>query len=79
MIFFNDRQVVTSSSEAVKETIPMRIGYCSNLINTQANGTGSQLTNKGKDYGFDYIELLLAEITVLNESAVKVMRSFTRF
>ncbi len=46
----------------------MRIGYCTNLINTQADGTGSQFINKGIEKGFDYVELPLAEITALNDA-----------
>ena len=46
----------------------MKIGYCTNLINTQADGTGSHFINKGKEKGFDYIELPLAEIVALNDA-----------
>jgi D-psicose/D-tagatose/L-ribulose 3-epimerase len=45
----------------------MRIGYCTNLINTQADGTGSQFIKKGKEKGFDYVELPLAQMVALNE------------
>ena len=44
----------------------MRIGYCINLINTQADGTGSQFIKKGKAKGFDYVELPLAQMVALN-------------
>jgi D-psicose/D-tagatose/L-ribulose 3-epimerase len=46
----------------------MRIGYCTNLINTQADGTGSQFIKKGKEKGFDYVELPLAQMVVLNDA-----------
>lgn len=46
----------------------MRIGYCTNLLNTQADGTGSQFIKKGKAKGFDYIELPLAQMVALNDA-----------
>ena len=46
----------------------MRIGFCTNLINTQADGTGSQFLKKGKEAGFDYVELPLAETVALNDA-----------
>lgn len=46
----------------------MRIGYCTNLINTQADGTGSQFIKKGKEIGFDYVELPLAQMSALNDA-----------
>ncbi len=46
----------------------MRIGYCTNLINTQADGTGSQFIKKGKEIGFDYVELPLAQMVALNDA-----------
>jgi len=46
----------------------MRIGYCTNLINTQADGTGSQFIEKGKEKGFDYVELPLAQMVALNDA-----------
>jgi D-psicose/D-tagatose/L-ribulose 3-epimerase len=46
----------------------MRIGFCTNLINSQADGTGSQFINKGKENGFDYVELPLAQMAALNNA-----------
>lgn len=46
----------------------MRIGFCTNLINTQADGTGNQFIKKGKEKGFDYVELPLAETVALNDA-----------
>lgn len=46
----------------------MRIGYCTNLINAQADGTGSQFIEKGKEKGFDYVELPLAQMVALNDA-----------
>lgn len=46
----------------------MRIGYCTNLISTQADSTGIQFIKKGKDKGFDYVELPLAQMTALNDA-----------
>jgi sugar phosphate isomerase/epimerase len=51
-----------------KEIKFMRIGYCTNLINTQADGTGSQFIEKGKEKGFDYVELPLAQMVALNDA-----------
>jgi D-psicose/D-tagatose/L-ribulose 3-epimerase len=45
----------------------MRIGFCTNLINSQADGTGSQFIKKGKESGFDYVELPLAQMAALND------------
>lgn len=46
---------------------PLRIGYCTNLIATQADGTGSEWIEQGKESGFDYVELPLAQMVDLNE------------
>jgi len=46
----------------------MRIGYCTNLINTQADGTGSEFIKKGKEKGFDYVELPLAQMVALDDA-----------
>jgi len=45
----------------------MRIGYCTNLIATQIDGTGSEWIEKGQESGFDYIELPLAQMMDLND------------
>jgi D-psicose/D-tagatose/L-ribulose 3-epimerase len=45
----------------------MRIGYCTNLIATQIDGTGSEWIEKGKENGFDYVELPLAQMVALND------------
>jgi D-psicose/D-tagatose/L-ribulose 3-epimerase len=46
---------------------PMRIGYCTSLIAAQADGTGSEWIEKGKECGFDYMELPLAQMMDLND------------
>jgi sugar phosphate isomerase/epimerase len=45
----------------------MRIGYCTNLIATQTDGTGREWIEKGQESGFDYVELPLAQIVDLND------------
>ncbi len=45
----------------------MRIGYCTNLIATQTDGTGKEWIAKGREVGFDYVELPLAQIMGLSE------------
>jgi D-psicose/D-tagatose/L-ribulose 3-epimerase len=45
----------------------MRIGYCTNLIATQIDGTGSEWIEKGQESGFDYVELPLAQMVDLND------------
>jgi D-psicose/D-tagatose/L-ribulose 3-epimerase len=45
----------------------MRIGYCTNLIATQADGTGGEWIEKGKESGFDYVELPLAQMVDLKD------------
>jgi sugar phosphate isomerase/epimerase len=45
----------------------MRFGFCTNLIATQIDGTGSEWIEKGQEYGFDYVELPLAQMVDLND------------
>jgi sugar phosphate isomerase/epimerase len=45
----------------------MRIGYCTNLIATQIDGTGSEWIEEGQENGFDYVELPLAQMVDLND------------
>jgi sugar phosphate isomerase/epimerase len=45
----------------------MKIGYCTNLIATQTDGTGSEWIEKGEENGFDYVELPLAQMVDLND------------
>jgi sugar phosphate isomerase/epimerase len=45
----------------------LRIGYCTNLLATQADGTGREWIEKGREIGFDYVELPLAQMMDLNE------------
>ena len=45
----------------------MRIGYCTNLIATQTDVTGSEWIEKGQENGFDYVELPLAQMVDLND------------
>jgi sugar phosphate isomerase/epimerase len=45
----------------------MRIGYCTNLIATQTDGTGGEWIEKGQESGFDYVELPLAQIVNLDD------------
>lgn len=45
----------------------MRIGFCTNLIAAQADGTGSEWIEKGREAGFDYVELPLAQIMDLKD------------
>ncbi|RPI99900.1 MAG: sugar phosphate isomerase/epimerase [Deltaproteobacteria bacterium] len=52
----------------------MRIGYCTNLIATQADGTGREWIEKGKEIGFDYVELPLAQVMDLDEEEFSSLR-----
>jgi D-psicose/D-tagatose/L-ribulose 3-epimerase len=45
----------------------MRIGYCTNLIATQIDGTGSEWIEEGQENGFDYVELPLTQMVDLND------------
>ena len=47
----------------------MRIGYCTNLIATQIDGTGSEWIESGKQSDFDYVELPLAQMMNLDDDA----------
>src|SRR4030042_1571082 len=44
----------------------MRIGYCTNLIATQIDGTGSEWIEKVQENGFDYVEVPRAQMVDLN-------------
>jgi D-psicose/D-tagatose/L-ribulose 3-epimerase len=52
----------------------MRIGYCTNLIATQIDGTGSEWIEKGRAKGFDYIELPLAQMMDLDDQAFSSLK-----
>lgn len=45
----------------------MRIGCCTNMISTAPDGTGIEWIEKLDEYGFDYIELPLAQCAALSE------------
>jgi len=45
----------------------MQIGYCTNLIATQVDGTGREWIGKGRGIGFDYVELPLAQMMDLRD------------
>jgi len=47
----------------------VRIGYCTNLIATQIDGTGSEWIERGKESDFDYVELPLAQMMDLDDEA----------
>jgi len=47
----------------------MRIGYCTNLIATQIDSTGSEWIDKGQESEFDYVELPLAQMVDLDDEA----------
>jgi D-psicose/D-tagatose/L-ribulose 3-epimerase len=52
----------------------MRIGYCTNLIATQRDGTGKEWIGKGKEIGFDYVELPLAQMMDLNDGEFSFLK-----
>lgn len=52
----------------------MRIGYCTNLITTQTDGTGREWIEKGQESGFDYVELPLAQMMDLNDREFSSLR-----
>jgi D-psicose/D-tagatose/L-ribulose 3-epimerase len=52
----------------------MRIGYCTNLIATQTDGTGREWIEKGQESGFDYVELPLAQMMDLNDEAFSSLK-----
>jgi D-psicose/D-tagatose/L-ribulose 3-epimerase len=52
----------------------MRIGYCTNLIATPIDGTGSEWIEKGQEKGFDYVELPLAQMMDLNDEAFSSLK-----
>ena len=45
----------------------MRIGYCTNLIASQIDGTGSEWIERRQENEFDYVELPLAQMVDLND------------
>lgn len=52
----------------------MRIGFCTNLIAAPIDGTGREWIEKGKEAGFDYIELPLAQMMDLNDESFCSLR-----
>jgi len=57
----------------------MRIGYCTNLISTQIEGTGSEWIESGYENGFDYVELPLAQMVDLNENTFSSLKEKVGF
>jgi sugar phosphate isomerase/epimerase len=52
----------------------MRIGFCTNLIATQIDGTGSEWIERGEENGFDYVELPLAQMMDLSEEEFSFLK-----
>ncbi len=52
----------------------MRIGFCTNLIATRADGTGSEWIEKGQEAGFDYVELPLAQMVDLKDEEFSALK-----
>jgi D-psicose/D-tagatose/L-ribulose 3-epimerase len=57
----------------------MRIGFCTNLIATRPDGTGSEWIEKGRDAGFDYVELPLAQVTALSDESFLSLKERVAF
>jgi D-psicose/D-tagatose/L-ribulose 3-epimerase len=51
----------------------MRIGFCTNLIATGADGTGIEWIDQGKESGFDYVELPLAQMADLDDTEFSLL------
>jgi D-psicose/D-tagatose/L-ribulose 3-epimerase len=52
----------------------VRIGFCTNLMATQIDGTGSEWIEMGQEAGFDYVELPLAQMMDLNDEGFSSLK-----
>ena len=52
----------------------MRIGFCTNLIASPIDGTGSEWIEKRKETGFDYVELPLAQMMDLSDEEFLLLK-----
>jgi D-psicose/D-tagatose/L-ribulose 3-epimerase len=57
----------------------MRIGYCTNLIATQRDGTGSEWIERGRESGFDYVELPLVQMVDLHDEEFRSLKEKVYF
>lgn len=53
----------------------MRFGCCGSLVATGPDRTGAEMVERLAEYGYDYIELPLAEMMALNEAAFEALRA----
>lgn len=52
----------------------MRFGCCSNMVAEGAEGTGIEIIEKMAEYGFDYIELPLAQMMALSDEQFAALK-----
>jgi D-psicose/D-tagatose/L-ribulose 3-epimerase len=52
----------------------MRFGCCSNMVAKGADGTGIEIIEKMAEYGFDYIELPLAQMTAFSDEQFAALK-----
>lgn len=53
----------------------MRFGFCGNLVATGPDGTGIEFVEKIAQFGYDYVELPIAEMTALSEQEFSALKS----
>ena len=51
----------------------MRFGCCGNLASTHPDGIGIEIIEDAARFGFDYIELPIAEMTALSATAFDII------
>lgn len=52
----------------------MKFGFCTNLLSSKSDLTGSKYLEVGKEAGFDYVEMPLAQLIELSESSFNSLR-----
>lgn len=53
----------------------VKLGFCTNLLSSKSDITGSGYLEIGKEAGFDYVELPLAQLTELSASTFKLLQA----
>ena len=53
----------------------MKIGCCLNMVATGEDGTGIEWIEKLKEYGYDYVELPMAQMMALDDEAFEALKA----
>ncbi len=58
----------------MKGVVIMRFGCCGNLASTQPGGVGLEIVKPAAEFGYDYVELPLAEMSALSDEDFASLR-----